>query len=211
MMQAMNKLTLGLAAALLALGSVASAADVPPMDAAALVQALRKGGCYIVMRHASSPREVPSAAEAVSGNSPLERQLDAKGRETARAMGEALRRLRIPVTAVVSSPTWRARETAMEAKFPMPSLVAELGDGGQSMAAAGTNQANWLKQRVAQPVAGGNTVVITHFPNLRAAFPEAAVDVTDGEALIFAPDGKGAARLLRRVRIEEWTSMADRT
>lgn len=207
-MQAMKELTLGMAAIVLVLGSTAFAADAPTMDAAALVQALRKGGHYIVMRHASSPREVPSAANAVPGNSPPERQLDEKGKETARAMGEALRRLQIPVTDVISSPTWRAQETAMEAKFPKPGLVAELGDGGQSMSATGASQAAWLQKKVAQPVSGGNTVVITHFPNLRAAFPDAAADVTDGEALVFAPDGNGGARLLRRVRIEEWSSFA---
>ena len=210
-MQALKKLALALAAGALALGShVAPAADDLTMDAAALVQTLRKGGCTIVMRHASSPREVPSAAEAAPGNSPPERQLDAKGKDTARAMGEALRRLQIPVSAVASSPTWRARETAMEAKFPKPTLVAELGDGGQSMAATGNAQAAWLQQKVAQPVHGGNTVVITHYPNLRAAFPEAAAEMADGEALVFAPDAGGAPRMVRRVRIEEWPSMADR-
>ena len=95
----------------------------------------------------------------------------------------------------------------MEAGFPKPVLVPELGDGGRSMAATGDAQAAWLKQKVTQPVAGGNTVVITHFPNLRSAFPEYAASLADGEALVFVPDASGGTRMLRHVRVEEWPAI----
>jgi len=206
-MRATNLLSGFLTAMLLVCGGLVAAAEPAAPDAGALIQALRKGGCYIVMRHASSPREVPSAADATPGNADRERQLDAQGKATARAMGAALRRLQVPVTAVFSSPTWRAQETAMEAGFPKPVLVPELGDGGRSMAATGDAQAAWLKQKVTQPVAGGNTVVITHFPNLRSAFPEYAASLADGEALVFVPDASGGTRMLRHVRIEEWPAI----
>jgi len=187
---------------LLASGTVSAASD-----ADAVLQALRRGGCILLMRHASSPRETPSAADAAPGNTDRERQLDAEGKATARAMGAALRRLQVPVTTVLSSPTWRAQETAMEAGFPKPTLVPQLGDGGRSMAATSDDQAAWLKQQVAKPAARGNTVLITHFPNIRAAFPEHAANLADGEALVFVPDGAGGTRMLRRVRIEEWPTL----
>lgn len=202
----MNRAWSGLAVVLLAgVSSLLTAAD-GTVDAKDLIARLQKGGCYIVMRHASSPRDPPSPADAVAGNTNDERQLDAKGRETAREMGEALRRLHVPVGEVLSSPTWRAQETVKEARLGTPRLVKELGDGGQSMSATGDAQAQWLRRQVTQPVREGNTLVITHFPNLRAAFPEQAADLADGEALIFAPGPGNALQYVRRVRIEEWPS-----
>lgn len=189
----------------LLLAGVGAAADGTP-DAKSLLEALGKGGCYIVMRHASSPRTPPAAGEEVAGNTARERQLDARGRQTARAMGESLRRLGLPIGAVLASPAWRAQETAQEARLPRPTLVQELGDGGQSMSAAGSAQTNWLRQQVTRPVPNGNTVVISHFPNLQGAFPEYAADLADGEAMIFRPGSGGEVAFLGRVRIEDWPS-----
>ena len=73
-----------------------------------LVNALRSGGYVIVMRHASSPREVPDKPNANPDNSKLERQLDEAGRSSAIAMGTAIRDLKIPIAEVFSSPTYRA-------------------------------------------------------------------------------------------------------
>src|SRR5438874_8867971 len=81
------------------------------LQGSALVKALRQGGYVIVMRHASSPREVPDKQTANPDNNKPERQLDAEGRSTARAFGRALRSLKIPIGAVLSSPTYRALET----------------------------------------------------------------------------------------------------
>jgi phosphohistidine phosphatase SixA len=185
---------------------MAAAADRTP-DAGALVEILRKGGCYIVMRHASSPRTPPAPGAEAHGNTTRERQLDAQGIKTARAMGDALRRLRIPIGEVLSSPTWRAQETAQEAKLPTPRLVQELGDGGQSMSAADNAQTAWLRQLVTRRIQNGNTVVITHFPNLQAAFPQYAADLADGEAMILKTGTNGDVQLLRRVHIEEWPNL----
>jgi hypothetical protein len=74
----------------------------------ALVNALRQSGYVLVMRHTSSPREAPTTASANADNVKLERQLDETGRTTATAMGNALRRLKIPVGSILTSPTYRA-------------------------------------------------------------------------------------------------------
>ena len=59
-------------------------------------------------------------------------------------MASALHALHLPIGAVWSSPTYRARETAQLAGLPAPKIAAELGDSGHSMQAATTGQANWL-------------------------------------------------------------------
>src|ERR671913_547752 len=70
-------------------------------------------------------------------------QLDAAGRAGATAMGEAIRRLKIPIGDVVTSPTYRARETVRYATLPEAKTFEELGDGGQSMQGAAEEQGAW--------------------------------------------------------------------
>ena len=167
-----------------------------------LVKALRQGGYVIVMRHTSSPREVPDKKAANADNVKPERQLDEEGRTTATAMGKALRDLKIPVGEVFTSPTYRALETIKYAQLGKAQPVAELGENGQSMQGGTEAQAVWLRNAVTKFKAGTNTILVTHFPNIRAAFPQ-LTDVADGEALVYGPDGKGGATLMARVKIEE--------
>lgn len=174
-----------------------------------LVKQLQAGGYVIVMRHASSPQTPPMPAEADPGNSAHERQLDATGRATATAMGEALRRLKLPIGEVWTSPTYRARETARLAQLPDPRPVPELGDQGRSMQAAGGEQGAWLKARVAQsPRPGTNTFLVTHYPNIRAAFGDVATGLKDGESLVFRPIPGGAPELIAHITIQEWPMLA---
>ena len=166
-----------------------------------LVNALRRGGYVIVMRHASSPREVPDARTAQPDNTTRERQLDEAGRAASRAMGEALQRLAIPITEVFTSPTYRARETVRLLGFTTPTLVDELGDGGQSMRGASSVQAQWL-QRIVNTITAGNWLVVTHQPNITAAFPQLS-NVADGESAVFRREA-GSASVVARVRIDDW-------
>jgi phosphohistidine phosphatase SixA len=192
--------------AVLALGcALMTTVTAQELSRAALVEALKRGGYVLVMRHTSSPREVPDTRTANPDNTAPERQLDETGRTTATAMGEALRRLAIPIGQVFTSPTYRARETVrfLSLKDAMP--IEELGDAGRSMLAAGDAQAEWLQKIVARaPTA--NALVVTHMPNIARAFPKAS-DIADGETLIFEPDGTGGTALVARVKIEEWAAM----
>jgi phosphohistidine phosphatase SixA len=124
-----------------------------------------------VMRHTSSPREVPDKKAANPDNVKPERQLDEEGRITATAMGKALRDLKIPVGEVFTSPTYRALETIKYAQLGKAQAVPELGENGQSMQGGTEAQAVWLRKAVTQFKAGTNTILVTHFPNIRARFP----------------------------------------
>lgn len=176
----------------------------------ALIEALRAGGCVLVMRHASSPAEPPAPQQADPGNRRRERQLDERGRRTAEAMGQAMRALRIPVGTVLSSPAYRALETVRLAGLGPPVPVAQLGTQASNMARAATDAQRiaWLRQRVTQPPAAHtNTLLVTHAPNILGAFGKQAAGITDGEMLVFRPE-RGRARLLGRIRIEEWPGLA---
>jgi len=182
------------------LAATASAQQQPSGDA--LLKALRQGGYVIVMRHASSPRQVTDKNTANPDNVKPERQLDPEGRASATAMGKALRDLKIPIGAVLTSPTYRALETIRYAQFGNPQAFPELGDNGQSMQGGTEAQATWLRQKVKEFPKGTNTLIVTHMPNMSRAFPESTNNLADGEALIFGPSGVTA-----RVKIEEWKGM----
>src|SRR5204862_4870777 len=126
-------------------------------------------------------------ATANADNTTLERQLDAAGRDGATEMGKALRDLKIPIGEVQTSPTYRALETVKYAQLGTPQPHAELGDRGQSMQGVSDADGAWLKERAGQIPKTGNTIIVTHMPNLSRAFPQ-TTRVTDGEALIFHPD-----------------------
>ena len=174
-----------------------------------LVAALRVGGYVILMRHTSSPRNVPDPGHADVENVNHERQLDEEGRASARAMGEALRRAHIPIGNVWSSPTYRALQTIRLARLGPPTTFEELGDGAQSMRADMSGaRANWLKSKSSVPPGPHeNTLIVTHFPNISEAYPHDAVGLADGEALILHPDGRGAAAIVARVKIDEWATI----
>lgn len=176
----------------------------------ALLSALRHGGCVILMRHASSPDELPTARTAAPGNRDLERQLDAKGLADAHAMGAALKRLGIPIGKVMSSPTFRARETIAAAGLGSSEVLGRLGDAGHSMSlSAVTASSAWLRRIVAlQPRAGSNTLIVTQMPNIRDAYGQIASALKGGGALIFRPDGHGNARLLATMQIGDWPRLA---
>ncbi len=196
-------------AVLLAAALSAPRVRADPRSRPALLEALRHGGVVILMRHASSPRKPPDAAQADPENASRERQLDESGRASARTFGDALRRLRIPIGEILSSPTYRARETLELAGLKPIRSIEQLGDQGHSMQgdASGTRGA-WLRAQAATvPKPGTNTLIVTHFPNIREAFPAPSDGLGDGEALILRPDGHGGTSVVARVPIEEWPKL----
>jgi phosphohistidine phosphatase SixA len=186
------------------IGFASAAAQSLPSDS---VAALRAGGYILVMRHAHSPRESPDAASAHRDNVKRERQLDVDGRAAAVAMGIAVRNLGIPIGEILTSPTFRALETVRALGLGDARTVDELGDGGTNMLPdAEGRRSEWLRAAATEcPPESTNRLFVTHLPNLRGAFGDAAADMIDGETLILRPD-QGSVVVIGRVRIDEWSS-----
>jgi phosphohistidine phosphatase SixA len=197
---------LGLTA--LGLPAMAAAAD-GPLRGAALVQALQHGGYVIVMRHAYAPGNPPDKAAADPGNTQLERQLDDVGRKAATDIGTALRERHIRIGAVLTSPTFRARQTVQLARLGKAQITPELDEPAQGMQGTTTEAgAQWLRQKTTEPPAAGtNTVLITHYPNVMAAFKDEATGAAAGEMLVFHPDGKGGSTLVARIKPDDWATL----
>jgi phosphohistidine phosphatase SixA len=188
-----------------AIGSLGCPPQLPAqqMTGRPLVDALARGGYVIVLRHARSPQEPPDERTAEAENLTRERQLDRIGRDDAAAIGQAMRRLGIPVGTVLTSPTFRARQTARFAAWTQAVTVPELGDRGQSMQGVTEVEGAWLRQRVAEAPDRGNTILVTHLPNITRAFPSVE-GVADGDALVFAPAASGPATLVGRIAVGDW-------
>src|SRR5262252_10128628 len=84
---------------------------VPAQSDKAVVDTLRAGGNVIVLRHGATNPDQADTNPLDPKDVTHQRQLNDNGRAAAKAMGEALRALKVPVGQVISSQFQRAVET----------------------------------------------------------------------------------------------------
>jgi len=194
------------AVAIAAAALLASAAGAAPartlLAGPALADALRRGGYVVYFRHASTDLSQEDTDTRNLRNCATQRNLNAKGRADARAIGRAFRALRLPVGSVFASKYCRTRQTALLA-FGRVRTTTDL----TSLPSASTERER--NRRVAalrrllatQPRPGTNTVLVAHLFNIEAA---ANVSLEEGEAGVFAPRENGRFRLVVRVMPRAW-------
>jgi len=201
-----------LLACLLAAGPLL-AADSQLTDMA-LVKALRAGGFNIYFRHVSTDwSQSDDVREADDWRScdPLRmRQLSPAGRATARAIGEAMRQLDIPVAEVLASPYCRTVETAE---------LMGLGKVIESIQVMNMRSADYVGGRASvvasaqallasAPGAAVNRVIVAHGNVAREATPAYP---GEGEALVFEPDAAGGFVLRGRIAVGDWARLVKLT
>ena len=176
-----------------------------------LVRALRAGGFTIYFRHAqtqwSQSDHVRAEGDWLSCDPEEIRQLSAAGRETATAVGEALRALRVPVGRVLASPYCRTVQTAkllgvgpVETTTDVMNLrVAEYFGG------TGAIVARARAQLARTPAAGTNTVIVAHGNVAREATP---VYPGEAEGVVFRADGHGGFHVVAQINPAEWARLA---
>ena len=92
--------------------------------------ALRQGGHVIVFRHGATHQDQADTDPLNLANVAKQRQLNDQGRELARAIGEAMRKLKIPVGQVITSMFNRAVETGTLLGFGAVTTTADVTEGG---------------------------------------------------------------------------------
>jgi phosphohistidine phosphatase SixA len=185
-----------------------AASSQPAPSQAERIEALRQGGYVIVFRHGATTDQtkVDSMSKPnVSG----ERQLNEQGRTQARSIGEAMRKLKIPVGLVVTSTTQRAVDTARLLGFGDVTPTLDLSESGSKLAPdENTRRALALRKLVAaRPPADNNLVIVSHKPNIIDAFGNDWQDIHEGEASVFEPDGNGVYKLIVRIEAGEWSKL----
>src|SRR6185369_3404617 len=99
-------------------------------DTRQLVQSLRAGGYNIVVRHGATFSNQADTDPFNFDDIAKQRNLDGKGKELAKAFGDAIRRTGVPVGKVYTSKFNRAYETAVEAGFKGIEKTTDLTEGG---------------------------------------------------------------------------------
>ena len=197
--------------AVLFMSPQASAADLT-----SLVSSLKAGGYVIVVRHVATDDSQKDVYPFKFDDMAAQRQLSEAGREMARQLGAAIKRLGTPVGDVYTSKLNRAVETGKLLTGKDVSPVDELTDSGAGSASAmaSPEAKNAKVGRLVRdlvnraPKTGLNTFVITHKTNIADAFGKDFADVREGEALVFKPSASGAPVLVARVQANEWIAQA---
>jgi len=165
-------------------GLVATAARAALPD---WVATLRAGGFVLYMRHAITDRSQVDTGRR--GDRAGQRNLSAAGEVQARALGEAFRRHRIPVAEVLTSEVFRALETAQLA-FGQVRVEFDLIADDYAPNDPFVN-ARAVSRRLAEPVAGGNRVMVGHIVPMGMVLGRglAQAEFPEGCLALFRPRG----------------------
>jgi phosphohistidine phosphatase SixA len=176
-----------------------------------VLEDMKKGGYVVVIRHGRTDESA-----ATKDDSPLnlstctgQLMLNDVGKRQAQAIGEAFKKAEVPVGQVIASTYCRAMETgrlAFGKAQPSDALLLEAFSPapGTPVPQPWPQRVEMMKQMIAvAPAAGTNTVLITHFPNVKAAL---GVQIGFGDAAILKPDGHGGVTVVARITAKEWAS-----
>jgi hypothetical protein len=184
-----------------------SAASTPPLSSApdvrhrlqgaALVRALREGGLVIYFRHTATDFSKNDQAMRGYDDCANQRPLSDQGRGDARAIGQRIAELRLPLGEVKASPMCRTMEHArlMLGTVTPTHTMRELSDG----------EYLGLKQLLSARVpAGINRWMVGHGNPFRAV--AGPPHLAEGEAVVLRPLGDGWT-VLARVTVADWATL----
>lgn len=180
------------------------------MSGRSLLSALQGGGYVIFFRHFHSDhsvwhedpikkRHAEMTVRDIRGSCEEQRPLSEYGRARAKDVGEAMRKLAVPVGSVFASPYCRVIESALLlAHRPPDAILYDLMHRGGDHTEAMQNRN--IRPYLAQiPSPGTNTVLMSHRPQMDyIKFAE------EGEAFVFRPKGDGAFDLIATIYDSEW-------
>ena len=201
-----------LLAALLLTVSGPAWSQIEQADPAALVVKLKVGGYNFYVRHAatdwSQSDKISTYEDLKSCNGTEVRQLSDAGRDQARRLGAALRKLNISVARALASPYCRTMETArlmtgleVEATDDIMNLRTARFVGGTDAVVARA------KARLSQATPPGVNILFVAHGNLgRAATGQS---LTEGEILIVGPQGNSKFEIVGRLKLETLEALSE--
>ena len=180
-----------------------SSEPVHELSGTALLTALRAGGFVLYFRHTSTDFGQNDDSMTTFEDCAKQRNLTDKGRNEARAIGAAIRELRIPVDKVLASPFCRTVETAMLA-FGKAEKTLDLR-GWPTSSADPDRYAPLRRQLGAPPIPATNTVLVGHGNPFRAV--AGPPHLMEGEAAVIKPLGGENFEIAARIQVQEWTDL----
>jgi len=176
----------------------------PALAGTDLLATLRAGGHILYLRHADTDHGQNDQRMTSVEDCTTQRNLSDRGRERARAVGDAIRALGVPIGAVLASPLCRTVETAMLAFGAAQKSAAVREAGPLPPGSPGRFLA--LRVLLSTPVAPGtNTIVVGH------AYPYYTLVggqyLSEGEADVVRPRGADF-EVVARIDLEQWRALA---
>jgi len=170
----------------------------------ALVKQLRDGGYVLYLRHGNTDTSRPDRVPSVDLNDcSTQRPLTEEGLRVVTRVGEAIRKAKIPVGEIFSSPLCRAKESAAAAfgaNFVIDNLLMYTANMTSEEKKPVIDKTRAL---LSAPVpAHTNRVLVAHAPNLMdlmGYFPK-----PEGTLVVFRPLGNGGFEYLGNIAPQQW-------
>ena len=166
-----------------------------------LMTALQGGGYTILLRHARTDRSYQEEVGSVPAERSKQRNLSAEGVRDAALIGVVLRKFRVPIGEIASSPMFRTRETAEYAAGAPTSVTMALRvfpttDETAAIVAAA-------------PKRGTNRLIVTHHFVIERHVPGIQPgDIGESEAAVVKPTAEGKVALVGRITLADWEQLA---
>ena len=166
-----------------------------------LMTALQGGGYTIILRHARTDRSYQEEIGSVPAERNKQRNLSADGVRDAALIGVVLRKYRVPIGEIVSSPMFRTRETAEYAAGTPTSVTMALRVFPTSDETAAIV--------AAAPKHGTNRLIVTHHFVIERHVPGIQPgDIDESEAAVVKPTAEGKVALVGRITLADWEQLA---
>jgi len=178
----------GLVVVLVLLGLGSARAAEPVWDV------LRGGGQIVMLRHASTEPGLGDPPGFRLDDCATQRNLSEAGRSEARRIGAAFVRRAVPVARVLSSRWCRCVETARLAfgrVEPWASLDSFFDDRSRE-----PQQTRAVRALIAEPLTGGNLILVTHQVNITAL---TGIAPAMGEMVVLSPEPRGSFKIVGRL------------
>jgi hypothetical protein len=171
------------------------------LQGAALVSALREGGLVIYFRHTATDFSKNDQSMGDYDDCANQRPLSEQGRSDARAIGQRIAALKLPLGSVRASPMCRTMEHArlMLGAVTPTATMRELSAPGEYLG---------LKRLLSEPVPPGiNRWMVGHGTPFRAV--AGPPHLAEGEAIVLRPTGDGWT-VLARIAVADWAALPAR-
>ena len=204
-MDLLRRSTFGLCIAMACMAFAQERGALPdPREALAgapLAQALQQGGLTLYFRHTRTDFTQNDRDMKGFGDCTQQRNLTDAGRGDARAVGEAMRALKLAFSEVLASPYCRTVETAQL----MAGRATPTRDVLGGMARGGKPDYSALEKILATPPARGTLRLVSGHGNPFAAIA-GSPHLAEGEAAVIRGDGTRWV-IVARIRVEDWATL----
>lgn len=163
---------------------------------AELLNQLRQGGYVLYLRHTSTDFSQNDSRMKSFEDCSTQRNLTERGRDEARALGEHVKRLKIPIGEVLASPFCRTMETARLA-FGKATASHDVRGGPVE-----ASRYEPLRKLLSSPVPRGTNRVISSHGNPFYALAGPPY-LAEGEVAVVKPEGERFS-VIAKIRLSDW-------